>query len=274
MSQMITNQYKKQALAGTIILITASIIFTSVILYSNYDPIEYEKRALIFHANTLQTLELETGETVELIGIDREFYIDVGNLHNQLILNDYVTSWYYFDTENSPINVLRTLKIESRRSKQLIVIFVSHAGIDSQSNEFGHFLDKFYSSNDIMNALNKDTKTYIFSAGCHTGYFARDYQLPKNWIISSSVNKEVDICNVSLYIDVNVSTDQVWYIDDALIRWSSIEALSFAFGTESCIEDIYLAQITYLETYYLGVYFSWDNAPQIWDADTTTNWRI
>ena len=245
---------RNQVIALTII----SIIGLAAITIFTVLPQEriYEKRALIFHANVL----LNYGFT----GITRESFVDINRFNDQLISLGYNTSWFYFDNNNSlAFNFLKILQEESKKSEQLIILIAAH-GI-YQDGQYYQLLEKPYSSNAIMEALDHQTKTFIYAAGCQSGYFASHYEIPKRWVILSSVFHGIDLGNAT------INTEDV---TDAEIHWPALEAFTAAMLSCTSIEAIYSTHSIYLADYYNGTYFSWDNAPVLWDGDTITDWIL
>lgn len=260
-----------------VLVIGVAPLTAVIIMMRNQNQIVYEKRALIFHANVVTEIELE-GKIIELEDFSREYYNDMKNLVNQLITQDYVTTWYYYDrNETVDFDLLQLLQEESQKSEQLVIIFCSHGNYDK--GLYYHYLEKAYSSQELMNALNKKTKTFIYSAACFSGYFAEGYALPENWVVLSSVAKKVDLIfgNMTFDIDTNGVDyhNEIGEVTFANFTWPSIEAFVAAMKNYSAVETIYIEQLNFLEKNYLGtVYFSWTNVPIIWDGDLETTWFL
>ncbi|MGC9781765.1 MAG: hypothetical protein HZR80_21165 [Candidatus Heimdallarchaeota archaeon] len=265
------------SLSFIVLIIAVAPLTAVIIMMRNQNQIIYEKRALIFHANIVTEIELED-EIITLEGFSREYYHDVKNLIEQLIARDYITTWYYYDrNETVDFDLLQLLQEESQRSEQLVIIFCSHGYYDK--GFYYHYLEKAYSSRELMNALNKKTKTFIYSAACFSGYFAEEYALPENWVVLSSVAKKVDLMygNITFDIDTNGVDFQnaIGEVTFANFTWPSIEAFVAAMKNYSVVELIYLEQLNFLAKNYLGTdYFSWENAPIIWDGDLETTWSL
>ncbi len=259
------------------LVITIAPLTAAIIMMRNQNQIIYEKRALIFHANIVTEIELDD-EIIELEGFSREYYHDVKNLVDQLIARDYVTTWYYYDGNKTvDFDLLQLLQEESQKSEQLVIIFCSHGNYDK--GFYYHYLEKAYSSQELMNTLSKKTKIFIYSAACFSGYFAEDYALSENWIVLSSVAKKVDLIygNMTFDIDTNGIDFQnaIGEVTFANFTWPSLEAFVAAMKNYSAVELIYLEHLNFLEKNYLGTdYFSRENAPIIWDGDLETTWSL
>ncbi|MGC9781585.1 MAG: hypothetical protein HZR80_20265, partial [Candidatus Heimdallarchaeota archaeon] len=97
--------------------------------------------------------------------------------------------------------------------------------------------------------------------------------------VLSSVAKKVDLMfgNITFDIDTNGVDFQnaIGEVTFANFTWPSIEAFVAAMKNYSAAELVYLEQLNFLAKNYLGTdYFSWENAPIIWDGDLETTWSL
>lgn len=240
------------------LVIAVAPLTTVIVIMRNQNHIIYEKRALIFHSNI-----------TEFAGIPKSSYIDIDNIYNQLSLLGYNTTWYYDEFMIYDFELIEIIKQESKISEQLVIIIATH-GTYYDGNYYQRFHDEDSSSTLIMDSITKKTNTFIYSCGCGSGYFAENYEIPSNWIIMSTVWHGLD----SGYGNGTTDEDSS-IILDATIIWPAIEAFVTAMKNHSAVELIYSEHLTFLENHYLGTdYFSWLNAPQLWDGDPANVWRL
>lgn len=244
------SKMKKQVLvAGIVFLVLSSAIVVTLVF--NQNSIQYEKRALIFHANILD------GEI-----ITKEDHVDIYDLYDQLPKLGYKTDWYYLN-DGDNVNILKILEKQSKRSEQLILVFIGHGGM--YEDQYNQLLGGWYSSKALMDAVDHTTKTFIYSFGCGSGRFAEGYDLPTNWIVHTSVKYDSDSGYINCF-------DDDW--EGADIHFPSIEGFNAGIEEKADVESAWNYTVDYMRQYYNGTYFFEWNAPTLTDGNPTELWIL